>query len=94
MPEISGRDRQEFVVVLEEGVRFTGYVVYEKDARHDLEKFLGGWSQEGITKQLFLYAEAGGKISRSRERRDEWRDKWEFCHHFWPEIDGPRHNSA
>lgn len=88
MPELSGDDRQEFVAVLKEGARFTGYVVYEGDARHDLESYLGGWSQQGVTHQLLAYAEAGGRISRNVEQRPEWRDHWKFCYHLWPEIDG------
>lgn len=88
MPELSGDDRQAFVAVLEEGIRFTGYVVYEKDARQDLEAFLGGWSQQGVTQELLAYAKAGGKISRNQEDREVWRDTWRFCHHLWPEIGG------
>lgn len=88
MPELAGDDRQQFVTVLQDGTRFSGYVVYEKDARHDLELFLGGWSQEGVTRQLLAYAQAGGKISRGNEQRDEWSDRWKFCYHLWPEIDG------
>lgn len=88
MPELVGDDRQNFIAVLKEGARFIGYVVYEKDARQDLEAFLGGWSQQGITQQLLAYAEAGGKISRNDEQREEWRDKWKFCYHLWPEVDG------
>lgn len=84
MPELAGDDREEFVAVLKEGARFSGYVAYEKDARRDLETFLSGWSQQGITRELLAYAEQGGKISRSSENREEWRDKWKHCYHLWP----------
>jgi hypothetical protein len=88
MPELAGDDRQKFVDVLEDGTRFTGYVVYEKDARQDLETFLGGWAEKGVTQQLLNYAKRGGKISRNKESRERWKDKWVFCYHLWPTIDG------
>ncbi len=88
MPELTGSDRQAFVDVLEEGARFNGYVVYEKDAREDLGTYLGGWSEQGVTKELFAYARAGGKISRNEEERERWKDMWKFCYHLWPTIGG------
>jgi hypothetical protein len=88
MPELAEGNRQNFIAVLEEGARFPGYVVYEKDSRKDLETFLPGWSEQGVTQQLLAYAQAGGKISRNEEQRDEWRDRWRFCYHLWPTIDG------
>ena len=90
MPELTRDDRQEFVDVLEEGARFNGYVVYEKDAREDLGKFLGGWSEQGVTKELLAYAKAGGKISRNEEERENWRSTWKYCYHLWPTIDNQR----
>ena len=88
MPELTGSDRQAFVDVLEEGARFNGYVVYEKDAREDLGTYLGDWSEQGVTKELFAYAGAGGKISRNEEERERWKDMWKFCYHLWPTIGG------
>lgn len=88
MPELAGDDRQQFLDVLEEGARFTGYVIYEKDAREDLGRFLGGWSEQGVTQELLAYAQAGGKISRNMEDREGWRVKWRYCYHLWPTIGG------
>jgi hypothetical protein len=90
MPELAGEDRRQFISVLEEGSRFSGYVVYEKDARQNLESFLAGWSQQGVTRQLLCYALAGGKINRNKEDREGWKDRWNFCYHLWPELDGQR----
>lgn len=88
MPPLTGEERQQFVDVLEEGARFTGYVVYERDAREDLGTYLGGWSEQGVTQELLAYAQARGKISRNVEDRETWRDKWKYCYHLWPTIDG------
>ncbi|MEX2561016.1 MAG: hypothetical protein WD403_13930 [Pirellulales bacterium] len=90
MPEMTGDERQRFLDVLVEGARFNGYVVYEKDAREDLGTYLGGWSEQGVTKELLAYGQAGGKISRNQEKREGWMDKWKFCFHLWPTIGGQK----
>jgi len=90
MPKLTGDERQEFVDVLEEGATYNGYVIYEKDAREDLGTFLGGWSEEGVTQELFAYAQEEGKISRNEEDREQWKEMWKDCYHLWPTIGGQR----
>lgn len=82
MPELTGDDRQEFVDVLEEGARFSGYVVYEGLGQESINSNLGGHSPDSLTNELFAYAKAGGKISRNEEKREKWRDRWQFCYQF------------
>ena len=88
MPELTGDDRQEFVDVLEEGATYGGYVVYEARAQEAINEHLGGHAPKSITKELLAYAQAGGKISRNNEEREGWKDRWRYCYHLWPPIDG------
>ena len=90
MPKLEGDDRTEFVSVLEQGVRFNGYVNYLEQARAGLDEHLGGWTQKGVTSELVVYAKAGGKISRNEELREHWQDFWRYCYHLWPVIGGTK----
>jgi len=90
MPELLGHEREEFASALEVGAKFAGYVNFVGRGSEAAAEHCGGWSHKGIVETLCEYAVEGGKISRTEEQREGWRDVWKYCYHMWPVFNGKK----
>jgi hypothetical protein len=83
-----GPEREQFLDVLKEW-RFTDFVVWELDARRQLDAHLPGCSQKYVAKLVCEHLCGNGELVRVTEDREDWRDKgWEYYYETVLEIDG------
>ena len=70
--------------------RADGYVVWKRLPAEWLRQELEGQTQKSIAKLLHEHVEAGGEIDQVRERRERYRDRYEFHFDFRLTIDERR----
>lgn len=70
--------------------RADGYVVWKKLAAEWLRKELEGHTQKSIARLMHEHVEAGGDIDQVKERRERYRDLYEFHFDFRLNIDERR----
>jgi hypothetical protein len=58
--------------------RAEGYVLWKRLPAEWLRKELEGPTQKSIAKLLHQHVEAGGEIDQVQERREHYRDRYEF----------------
>lgn len=67
-----------------------GYVVWKRLPAEWLRKELEGHTQKSLAKLLHEHVESGGVIDQVRERRERYRDRYEFHFDFRLTIDERR----
>lgn len=68
--------------------RADGYVVWKRLPAEWLRKELDGQTQKSVAKLLYDHVIANGEIDQVRERRERYRDQYEFHFDFRLTIDG------
>ena len=68
--------------------RVDGFVLWKPIAREWLGKNLGGHTDSSITTLMHEHLEANGEVDRVPERREGYRDRFEFHFDFRLKIDG------
>lgn len=59
--------------------RFNGYIVFEKEAAEGLRQHLSNYSQKAFKELLFDFVMTnGGEVDQVAERREHWRDQWDY----------------
>jgi hypothetical protein len=83
-----GADRDQFLEVLKDW-RFTNIVVWEVDARRQLDAHLPGLSQQYVAELVYDHLCGGGNLVRVTEDREHWCEKgWAYYYETVLEIDG------
>ena len=65
-----------------------GYVVWLRRPGEWLRKNIENEDIRSVSKRMHEYFEAGGKIDQAPERREPWRDRYEFHYDFRFSIAG------
>ena len=65
-----------------------GYVVWLRRPGEWLRKNIENEDIRSVSKMMHEYFEAGGKIDQAPERREPWRDRYEFHYDFRFSIAG------
>lgn len=84
---------QELLALFREALsewRADGYVVWKRLAAEWLQRELEGYTQKSIANLMHEHVEAGGEIDQVKERRERYRDLYDFHFDIRLKIDGRR----
>ncbi len=90
MPPLNDPERSRWYLNALENWEVEGYVIFEERARNWLRAELPAYSVKQLGELLYLHVKANGCacVDEQPERREEWRDKYEFHHDLRVRIEG------
>jgi hypothetical protein len=65
-----------------------GYIVWLRVPSEWLRQNIDGENEQTVAKLMFDYFDGGGEIDRAIERRDPWRDRYDYHYDFRFRING------